>query len=232
MTFADGKQNDIRTNSVIISFWKAYKGSRSDGCRQTCRVLHVAEFVLLCLSLVEFDNAVSFRIRCVLQYHRRHGLWNLRQQIFERLLTGTFFLFQRSTGTKHLLQTLKEYLAKTLHLGGILPFHPPKLWTILFYFDPVMIWLDMITASVKWQYSKTSKVEWPCRSMDPRNLSYSIYKERTTKPSSAWRSTQRSNQPVTRKVIGLPPNVLKLNYWVRLVCALSCETNCTRKFTN
>lgn len=126
MTFADGKQNDIRTNSVIISFWTAYKGSRSDGCRQTCRVLHVAEFVLLCLSLVEFDNAVSFRIRCVLQE-------------LERLLTGTFFLFQRSTGTKHLLQTLKEYLAKTLHLGGILPFHPPKLWTILFYFDPVMI---------------------------------------------------------------------------------------------
>lgn len=58
---------------------------------------------------------------------------------FERLLTGNVFLFQRSTGTKHLLQTLKEYLAKTLHLGGILPFHPPKLWTILFYFDPVMI---------------------------------------------------------------------------------------------
>lgn len=151
---------------------------------------------------------------------------------FWKATNRNFFLFQRSTGTKHLLQTLKEYLAKTLHLGGILPFHPPKLWTILFYFDPVMIWLDMITARVKWQYSKTSKVEWPCRSMDPRNLSYSIYKERTTKPSSAWRSTQRSNQPVTRKVIGLPPNVLKLNYWVRLVCVLSYETNCTRKFTN
>ena len=83
MTFADGKQNDIRTNSVIISFWTAYKGSRSDGCRQTCRVLHVAEFVQLCLSLVEFDNAISFRIRCVLQCHRRHGLWNLRQQILK-----------------------------------------------------------------------------------------------------------------------------------------------------